>query len=1055
MVLDEDRRVNNVVPSQFWETKITMNKFYSLGIFVLLLVAGTNSFAQEDCADAVDNDGDGLIDLNDPDCDCPGIGGETTEIESMIPNPSFEDYSCCPTGPSQLSCADGWVQASGATSDYWNFCDFESYPGFNPVGTPLPGDGTGSGWAGFISQPGYSEYIGSCLTGPMLAGTPYVLNMWIALADGNPDLDLTIYGTDDCADLPWTGFACPDGVDGWQILDDVTISTTTDGSWSEVTLNFTPPVDIAAIAIGGPCVEAGIPVGSSYNYYWVDELTIIDSVAFAGGDIEESGDWCFGDLQLESAIDTVGWTCQWYQDGVALPGETSEILDVMAYGAGTFSIVYTLGAECDESSYTIVLPDAPVADFTFTDQCEGEGAMDFTDASVIGSGTIDTWAWDFDDAGATSSDQNPTYTFSGPGTYDVELTVTSASGCTNTITIPVTIYPDPFADFVFSIDGVSSSTGLLGGCLGSTVDFTNNAGVALPDNIILTGWDFGDGNSSVLTDPSHTYAADGTYDVELTVESNNGCQDIITIPVTIFPIPDADFTVDPVCENLDAVFTDISVITSGAIAGWEWDFDDGSAVDVTSGPINHSYGAGAYNPSLVVSSDEGCTDTITIPLDIYAVPNAEFTTSDVCNGEISIFTDASTISAGAIATWSYDFDDGSPLSATASPTHEYIDGGVYNVTLTVTSDNGCVDDTVIAHAVTVGPTASFSTNNVCDGVNATFSDFSFAPSGPITYWEWDFGDGSGLNYTTGSVDHSYASDGTYNVTLVVFAGSAICADTVTVPITIYQLPTVAFVSDPPLICNPDCLRFDDASTGSNPIVSWLWDFGSGATSTDDSPNACFQHQSDYTEYYDITLTVTDSEGCSSSNSFEDYVGVEPTPEALFTFSPDILTVEDPSTAFTNLSRNASTYEWNFNDETPINTEFEPEHSFPSEPAEYLVRLDAYSASGLCHDYFLQLVVVDDILLFHVPNVFTPDGDQYNESFKPIFYSGYDPFDYHLTIFNRWGEIVFESFNADYGWNGDYGTQGLVNEGTYIWQLEFGETMSDKKHTHRGHVTILK
>ena len=73
----------------------------------------------------------------------------------------------------------------------------------------------------------------------------------------------------------------------------------------------------------------------------------------------------------------------------------------------------------------------------------------------------------------------------------------------------------------------------------------------------------------------------------------------------------------------------------------------------------------------------------------------------------------------------------------------------------------------------------------------------------------------------------------------------------------------------------------------------------------------------------------------------------------------------------------------------------------------------------------------------------------------MFTSGYDKFDYHLTIFNRWGEIIFESFDAQYGWNGNYGDGGLVQDGVYIWQIEFKETMSDKHHTHRGHVTVLK
>ena len=95
------------------------------------------------------------------------------------------------------------------------------------------------------------------------------------------------------------------------------------------------------------------------------------------------------------------------------------------------------------------------------------------------------------------------------------------------------------------------------------------------------------------------------------------------------------------------------------------------------------------------------------------------------------------------------------------------------------------------------------------------------------------------------------------------------------------------------------------------------------------------------------------------------------------------------------------------------------------------------------------------ILFYIPNVFTPDGDLFNETFHPVITSGIDMFDYHLTIFNRWGEIIFESYNYDFGWNGHYGSGGLVDDGVYIWQIEFGEKLSDKKQTHRGHVTVLK
>ena len=91
----------------------------------------------------------------------------------------------------------------------------------------------------------------------------------------------------------------------------------------------------------------------------------------------------------------------------------------------------------------------------------------------------------------------------------------------------------------------------------------------------------------------------------------------------------------------------------------------------------------------------------------------------------------------------------------------------------------------------------------------------------------------------------------------------------------------------------------------------------------------------------------------------------------------------------------------------------------------------------------------------MPNAFTPDGNDINNIFLPVFTSGFDVYDYHFTMFDRWGEVLFESYNAASGWNGTYGSQGLVEDGVYIWQIEFGETMSDKRHTYRGHVTVLK
>ncbi|MCG8577317.1 MAG: PKD domain-containing protein [Flavobacteriales bacterium] len=1185
-----------------------------LVLFGALFFIAPFIYAQEICDNGIDDDADGLIDLNDPECDCAGLG-IAPAVTSLIPNPSFEDNTCCPTMVSELYCADDWIQASDATSDYLSSC-----AGFNsliPFGDPaLPPPGGGESYAGFHNSGTYKEYIGACLTSPMLAGTPYVLNLWVANSTGGTDITFSLFGATTCADLPWAGFDCPIGSGSWMLLDDAYVVTAPapGGAWSEVTLTFTPTVDIYAVAMGGSCTA-----DPGTNYFFVDELTLIDSMTFAGGSIYQTGNWCDADLALNADIDTVGGAWQWYYEGVALPGETGPTLDVMATGPGTYQAVYTLGGECDEQTYTLTIPDAPVADFSFTNQCYPNG-INFLDNSAVTSGSISDWDWDFGDASGTSTDANPTYTYSAPGTYTVDLTVTSDSGCINTASYDVTIYPKPNADFEFIIDGVSSTTGLTGGCLGEEVSLVNNSTVTPPDVLSITNWDFGDGNTSALSAPTHTYTAEGSYTIELAVESNNGCQDTIQIPIDIFPIPTAAFTVNPVCAYDDAVFTNTSTVSSGIISASEWDFDDLSPLDVTPSPT-HNYTAGIYNPTLVVFSDNGCSDTVSVPLTIYEIPVADFTTTDMCNGETSSFTDASTITSGTISAWSWDFGDGSPLDPATNPTHLYAATGAYGVTLTVTSDNGCIDDTTITHNITSNPTADFTfTDNICEDIDASFTDLSIVPGGSVSDWEWDFGDSSPFS-TVEDPSHTYPGEGTYNVTLVVFAGSVNCADTITqtiniqplptanfttadicqdvtaeffdnsiissgalswewdfgdsspfsslenpthdyaseglydvtltvtspfgcedditqpinifavptadfttntvcentpptnftnnstisagaitgyswdfgdgntgtgsgpshsygtsgsfnaeltvtsdngctstiiVPVNVHEKPTALFTSADPMICNPDCIPFyDNSYSASATISAWAWDFGSGGIQTGMNPTPCFQHTSEFTEYYDVTLIATNDLGCSDTITSEDYVAVMPTPVAEFSFSPQVITIEDPRVFFTNNSQMASTYSWDFGDGSPISSEIDPENTYPEVPGQYLVELDAYSEGGICHDSTTQLVIVEDVIIFYVPNVFTPDGDEFNETFQPKFLSGYDPYDFHMTIYNRWGEIIFETYNASYGWNGTYGDRGLVDDGTYIWDIEFKETMSDKSHRHRGHVTILK
>jgi gliding motility-associated-like protein len=146
----------------------------------------------------------------------------------------------------------------------------------------------------------------------------------------------------------------------------------------------------------------------------------------------------------------------------------------------------------------------------------------------------------------------------------------------------------------------------------------------------------------------------------------------------------------------------------------------------------------------------------------------------------------------------------------------------------------------------------------------------------------------------------------------------------------------------------------------------------------------------------------------------------------------------------------------FRDGSPLNNQVSPSHQFPSEAGIYLITLIAINDAG-CRDTTSKVIRIDEELIFYVPNAFTPDNDDFNEVFKPVFTQGFDPLNYHLMIFNRWGEVLFESYDSEVGWNGTYGigSTDIVQDGVYIWKITFKRTGVDDRESHTGHVTLIR
>lgn len=597
--------------------------------------------------------------------------------------------------------------------------------------------------------------------------------------------------------------------------------------------------------------------------------------------------------------------------GIMQP-ETTYTPSAPTYTAGgtyTISLEVVTPAGCRRThTQTINVSPKPTASFTSDPSVCERGRITFTNTS---SGAT-SYLWDFGD-GNTSTAANPSHTYTNPGTYTVQLIAISGASCRDTFERSITVYPRPTADFAFTVE-----------CLGSPTTFTDNSTGA-----VAWEWDFGDGNTSNLQNPTHTYATPGTRNVRLIVTSADGCRDTIIKPVPVNATPNPNFSATTACLGQATSFTDL---TPGTPTSWRWDFGDGSPEATIQNPT-HTYAApGTYTVKLVVSLGSGCVDSITRSVTVHPVPTAGFTATTACaRDEAVTFTNTST---GATA-YQWDFGDGSPISTALNPSHTYTTGGTYTVQLIAINAPGCRDTFTQAVTVYPKPDIDFTATSPCLGSATNFTGTS---TEPLITWQWDFGDGNTGNGQ--NVSHTYAAAGNYTVTLIGQTADG-CKDTMVKTVQVRGLPTAAFTADMPCFGEP--MTFTDQSIDA---VAWSWDFGDGTgTSTQQNPTYTYAAAGTYT----VTLTVLNAVGCSHTTS--QAVTVRPKPTADFTADTACWTYP---TSFTDASVGAVSWLWDFGDSQSSNQQ-NPQHTYAN-PGTYTVTLIVTNAQG-CRDTVQKQVLV--------------------------------------------------------------------------------------------------
>jgi len=542
--------------------------------------------------------------------------------------------------------------------------------------------------------------------------------------------------------------------------------------------------------------------------------------------------------------------------------------------AGTFtvSLVAISGAGCtDSTTRTVVVNPLPVASFASPGVCLN-AANSFTDNSTIAGGTIVKWSWNFGDPGSgvnnLATTQNPTHLYSAAGNYNVLLTVTSNMGCQSAFTLPVVVNPNPNALF----SNVNA-------CANSPLTFKDSS-IVNPGTITAWNWNFGDpgsgaGNVAITQNPSHAYAAAGPYTVTLIVTTQAGCMDTIANPVTVYPFPVVIYTAPAVCQGLKTTVTNQStVVAPGTITSAVWNFGDGSPAVPALTDTTHTYAlAGIYTLSLTITTANNCASTQTQQDTIWPLPVVKFTSTGVCQGLATAFTDQSTVAApSVIAGWGWNFGDASPFNFTQNPTHIYAIAGTDSAQLDAITNNGCIDSIKNPIVVFPNPVAIFQGKDLT-GCGKNFcvelrDTSTVAAPDKITAWLWNFGDGG----TSGLPDpkHCYKDTGTYSVTLTVTTNNNCKADTQQLNIIHILLdPTAAFTPSPanPTILNP-VVNFINGSSAD--VVKWFWQFGDGDSLSHliSDPTHTYQ-PSEYTGgSYKVTLLVINKFGCTDTVSHE-------------------------------------------------------------------------------------------------------------------------------------------------------------------------------------------
>lgn len=623
----------------------------------------------------------------------------------------------------------------------------------------------------------------------------------------------------------------------------------------------------------------------------------------------------------------------------------------------------------------VIVNPQPKANFTTSDTgfCLSGNNVEFVNTSSIDKGTLSN-EWLFGD-GKTSMGVNPVNRYSYPNRFLVKLIVSSNLGCIDSITKPITIFPNPVTGFTLNQRNQ---------CLNQNkFQFTDTTKINYGNTAVH--WDFGNGTTSSSKNPIISYDTIGKYLVTQSSVSNYGCTDTLKSYILVLPNPKSDFLVNDSiqCDGDNYFeFENRSTISTGKFYT-TWKFGDGTVVVSNNGKYGYS-SAGVYVVNQITTSDQGCNDTLSKTIIVMERPQLDYTIdikSQCQKYNKFTATNNSTYNGNEIIKYFWDLGNGDTLEK-KDLNYKYNLYGQYSIALNAVTSEGCLS--ILETKINVFPqgVANFSLekDTFCLYRNIVrFKNSSRVDADRFAAFNWDFGDGNKRSVLENiPLDYSYNSSGVFNVKLLTITQNG-CRDTSESKVTIIPMPVAnATVNTLESCLNEQEFKFNDISSNLGKSTTREWIVSRQIVGSDAMLSYHFENSGDN----QTLLVVKDEFGCT--DTFGIKVNVLPIPKAIFFVNKATQCLESNEFEFVNVSQNTNGKEGYWQPEPGAGgIDFDLVYQY-TKPGIFEVKLTVYNIEG-CRDTALQKVVIhptpEGFLTFDNSCVYTPVMFKSNSQIK--------------------------------------------------------------------------